>query len=854
MIVYPVHASKLTIGGKAEGLLRLKRAGVAVPDFLVLPAEHFDAITAGHKTDGQAARDSLSSHQPENRDRQTLEGVLSKWDFPRTPVVVRSSISDEDGGRHAFAGLMRSFVNVTDIASVYSSIAACAASAYAPAAMDYRRHKGLSLHPRPAVIIQQFIDADASGVIFSTFPEYPQEMAIHAVWGLGEGLVSGQLQPDEFYLLKKDGRLNRTNIADKQQKIGTGPKGMVVQETEAEKSGRACLSAAQLAALYATATKVEEALGCPQDMEFAVKGDRIWMVQSRPITQPIPEVVVYDNSNIQESYCGVTTPLTFSFARRAYATVYRQTMKVLGLNGRVVQAHDGVVNNLLGLVKGRIYYNINNWYKGLLLLPSFKQNKEDMERMMGVQEPVDFVEGTRKTALEKIRMLPSLALNLVRLLRAFRRLPKAIPAFHLHFSHQYKRFYSLALDRLAGTELIAQKDILDQELLGNWTTPIINDFYVMMANGKVDRKLRKAGITDVQGFLSRYLSGDQQIASMQPAMALQQLAEKARADPELQQLIRQYGAHAAIKRLYPDFYAEVTKFIDAYGDRTVGELKLETATMRTDPAVFYKYLANFLQAAATPLLTAKRALKEEAARELDEKLSTHSARLRTSVYGSLEKLQKAIRYREALRLERTRLFGMYRSLYLALGRRFCAGSILHHPEAVFYLTEAEIRDLVFNPKGDLAALTDERKKEFERYRQEDVPARLVVPSPPAAPAESGSNGPHALNGTGCYPGIVEAQAMVVSRPEDDLHVAGKIICALRTDPGWVSLFPTCKGVLIEKGSALSHSVILLREFGIPTIINIPALTKRIRSGQRITMNGTTGEIHITYEQDRADTI
>lgn len=845
MIVYPVHSSKYTIGGKAEGLLRLKQAGVAVPDFLVVPAQNFDAITGGRETDRQAISDNLSSYLLETKDRQVLRSILSKWGFPGTPVVVRSSISDEDGRRHAFAGLMRSFVNVTDIDSVYTSIAGCAASAYAPAAMDYRKQKGLSLHPRPAVVVQQFIDADVSGVIFSTSPEYPQEMAIHAVWGLGEGLVGGRLQPDEFYLLKKDGRLNRTSLADKQQSmVPAGTEGTIVKEMEAGKGSMACLSAAQLAALYATATKAEKAFGCPQDMEFAMKDGRIWMVQSRPITQPVPEVVVYDNSNIQESYCGVTTPLTFSFARRAYATVYRQTMKVLALDERVVRAHEEVVNNLLGLVKGRIYYNINNWYKGLLLLPSFKQNKEDMERMMGVQEPVDFVEGTRKSITEKIRLLPSLVINLVRLLRAFGKLPKTIPAFHLHFSHHYKRFYALVLDRLTGTDLIAQKDVLDQELLSNWTTPIINDFYVMMANGKVDRKLKKAGITDVQGFLGRYLSGDQQIASVQPAMALQGLAEKTQPSPELQQLIREspYEAHAAIKRLYPALYDEVTNFIDAYGDRTVGELKLETVTMRTDPAVFYKYLGNFLQSAPIPLLTAKSLLKEQAAGELGEKLSVRSARLRRGVYKSLENLQKAIRFREALRLERTRLFGMYRSLYLALGRKFCAGGILDRPEDIFYLTEAEIRNLVFKPNKDVRALVDERKKEFERYRQEDVPARVVVPSPPLAPAETGIDEPHILKGTGCYPGVAEAQAVVVSGPEDDLQVSGKIICALRTDPGWVSLFPGCKGVLIEKGSALSHSVILLREFGIPTIINIPALTKRIVSGQRITMNGTTGEI------------
>lgn len=847
MIIYPVQATTYGLGGKAAGLLKLKEAGVRVPDFLVIPAENFDAVIHSAGSSMEDIRKGLSSYHLTERDKQTIKRILSGWNFPRTRVVVRSSIADEDGSRHAFAGLMETFMNLTTWEDMYHCIAACAASAYSPVAMEYRRQGGLPMHPRPAVVVQQQVDARVSGVVFSTFPEYPREMAIHALWGLGEGLVSGRFQPDEFYLSKKDGTLVRTSIADKQKEVTTtGSQGTAEKEVGAEERGIACLQEGELAHLYQIATGIERAFDHPQDMEFVIKDGQIWMVQSRPITQPIPEVVVYDNSNIQESYCGVTTPLTFSFARRAYATVYRQTMNVLALSSQVVQAHETVVNNLLGSIKGRVYYNINNWYKGLLLLPSFRQNKEDMERMMGLQEPVDFVEGTSKTMGEKLRMLPSLAINLLRLLRAFKKLPTTIPAFHLHFSQQYNRFYQLAPERLTGPELIEQKKVLDKELLNNWTTPIINDFYVMMTHGKVNRKLKKAGIGDVQSFLSVYLSADNHIASVQPAIVLQKLAEKAGANSSLRNLITTSpDPHAELQQASPDFYKEVTRFIEAYGDRTVGELKLETITMRVDPAIFYKYLNNFLGTHTTP--AASHSLKEGAGKELEEKLSARSARFRKGVYKSLIKLQTAIRYREALRLERTRLFGMYRSLYLAAGRQLCLGRALGEERDVFYLTEEEMEALLVEPK-DARALVEERKKEYKGYEQEDVPSRVIIPSPPAVPVNNDPEDPYRLQGTGCYPGIITGEALVVTGPGDDLRVNGKIVCALRTDPGWASLFPTCKAVLIEKGSALSHSVILLREFGIPAIINIPGLTRKIRSGQRLTINGTTGEIQLEADE------
>jgi len=98
------------------------------------------------------------------------------------------------------------------------------------------------------------------------------------------------------------------------------------------------------------------------------------------------------------------------------ATVYEQTMRLMGIPEKVIAAHQDMLQNLLGLVKGRIYYNINNWYRGLLLLPSFKQNKADMERMMGLQDPVDFVETRSYKFIEKVSKLPGLLQTYARLL------------------------------------------------------------------------------------------------------------------------------------------------------------------------------------------------------------------------------------------------------------------------------------------------------------------------------------------------------------------------------------------------------------------------------------------------------
>jgi phosphohistidine swiveling domain-containing protein len=846
-----------TVGGKAEGLFRLRRLGLPVPGFVVIPAEVFDAALTGLGTDEQglaARQEALLNLELPAATQAALGRILALWGA--AGVAVRSSVADEDGAQAAFPGLMDSVLGLHTLAGVLAAVARCAASAYSARALAYRRQKGLALMARPAVIVQRQVAATAAGVLFSTFPEYPQEMAIHAVWGLGEGLVGGALEPDEFYFDKASRREVHRKIALKTEQVqpraGAAPGLVPVPESQ---QAQPSLSAKVLTELRQAGAFLEFSLGQPQDVEFVIDNEQLWLVQTRPITQPIPEVVVYDNANIQESYCGVTTPLTFSFAQRAYATVYRQTMRTLGLPAATIVAHEPVVTQLLGLVQGRIYYNINNWYRGLQLLPSFRQNKADMERMMGLEEPVDFVQSTAKTLPERLHLLPRLALNLTRLLAAFARLPQRVQTFQQQFEQQYRRFYQLPLSTLSAAELLAEKAHLDRTLLDQWTTPIINDFRVMMLNGAVARQLRQAGVTDPDEFLSRYFAAaNAELASARPAHAMQTLARQVRAHyPQLVPLLRELpvNLHRQIQDLAPDLYLIIEEYIAQYGDRSIGELKLETETMRTDESLFYRYLSNYLsQEAPAATVAATSRLHEAAAAELQGLLHRQPWWRRLGgVWRSLEQLQQALARREELRLDRTHLFGMYRALYRELGQRLAATGQLPTALGVFYLSETEIQQAAESlAQPGQAALVAARQQEFAAYRSQPAPGRVVRPGRPASPPAAGP-GDAQLRGTGCYPGRVSGEVVVIAEASDSLTVAGRIVVAPRTDPGWAALFPTCRGVLIERGSALSHSVILLRELGIPTIINIPGLCQRLQSGQHLVMDGSSGEIELVTQTE-----
>jgi pyruvate,water dikinase len=204
-----------------------------------------------------------------------------------------------------------------------------------------------------------------------------------------------------------------------------------------------------------------------------------------------------------------------------------------------------------------------------------------------------------------------------------------------------------------------------------------------------------------------------------------------------------------------------------------------------------------------------------------------------------------------MRFARTRIFGLVREVVRAFGRRLHEEQLLDAPEDVFYLGLDELWDYV---KGtalttDLRGLAALRRKEFEAYRANpDIEERFETfgmayhrnafrtrRGAAAATAEG-------LRGVACSPGIVTGAVKVLRSPDDDLRLDGEILVAERTDPGWIPLYPSISGLLIERGSILSHSAIVAREMGIPTIVGIRGLTALIKTGDTVTMNGSTGEI------------
>ena len=875
------------MGGKAKNLAWMTRNGFPVPGWFVVTTDAFrlqleqDNLYAWIQEELAGAADDTAKVcaaiqqriretpiHPLVRDAVMQQlGAMDGWE--ERFFAVRSSAVGEDSGEASFAGQMDSFLFQKGEEAVMASVINCFAGAFSERAVRYRLHHGMDVTAtRAAVIIQEMINSDKAGVFFTAHPVTGSRRhgLLSACYGSGEGVVSGVCNTDEFTVDLHGETIERNiNVKDRQVVFDREHgRGTIETGVDEDLQKVSCLTDAEIRTIKETGRRIAEKLQFPQDIEWCISGDSMYILQTRPVTslpapaEPRGERLVWDNSNIQESYCGVTTPLTFSYASFCYSIVYHQTYRVLKVPEKTLERLQPVFKNLLGLIRGRVYYNINNWYRALLILPSFKTNKEDMERMMGLQDPVDLVEEQELTFAQRMRRVPGLLRALVSLKAGFRNIDRLVGEFRDMFEKEYRVVDRSRLHTMEIAELLDLHDYIVDNVLYKWQTPIINDFYVMMMNGKVHRWLEKAGVEHPVIVQNNLMSGEEGIESTEPTKYLLRMCGYIRQKPRLHHLVNQTPNEClldVIQGADSELYEKCLEYIELYGDRCMGELKLESVTLRHDPSFLFAVLRNYLaredmsiETLAGRELEFRKQAEEEAFSAVKDRLGRRKLR---KFKKELGRLRQAVKNRENMRLARTRAFGLSRDIFLEVGRQLAFYGLLEDQRDIFYLTLDELQQYrdgrsvqaMFRP------LVKTRKAEYRAYKEDDLPHHFETVGPvyhhnsyEYGKDQQVTGDETELQGIGCYPGVVEEKVKLIFSPDDELNLDGQILCTVRTDPGWAPLFPTAGGIIVERGSTLSHSAVVARELGIPAIVNIPGITRIITSGERVRMDGTRGTV------------
>jgi pyruvate,water dikinase len=875
---YPDAAETPTrdqIGGKGINLLQLQQMGLDVPRWVAIRTDAFRHFCLpgddGPETPGTVARlreRTLALELPEDFRSEVLV-ALREAGLLGVPLALRSSAAAEDGPGASFAGQFDSVLGVRfgeDGAALWSALRQVWASAFGARATAYQGNGTDKVSM--AVLVQEMVDAEASGVAFSADPvNGAREIAVvSAVPGLGEALVSGAVDADTFWVPRpdRDGGARR-QIVVKERALRMEPGGGTrVVPLPPEQRLAPTLSDAEACRIAALARHAATAFGAPQDVEWALgpDGRRLWVLQTRPITglPPAPprtagERRVWDNSNIVESYGGVTGPLTFSFARSAYEEAYLQFCRVMGVSESLIEEHRHSFTHLLGLFRGRVYYNLLNWYRILALLPGYRWNRAFMERMMGVREALPDPPRAPSAASRWIDLARLLRTG-ARLVREQRGLRRAVPAFHRRVDAALAPLHGEALERWPAERLATLFHRLEGELLRHWRTPLVNDFFAMIFFGVLGR-LTERWLPDAPPSLANdLLCGDGGIVSTEPGRRVVALARRVATDPVLGSAFAVEPDDTALWRRIagtPElaaFHAEIRAYLDRFGDRCAEELKLETRTPRQDPALL---LRTVRMHAARPGVAEDLGTRGEAevrhAAEREVRARLRGIRRHTFL-AVLGQARRRVRDRENLRFERTRVFGLVRRIFCGIGGALAAEGRLDSPDDIFFLTREEVFGHLegTGTVAELRTLVAVRRAEWDGFRQEPSPpdrfethGPLAHAAPPAAVVPVVKEGAE-LRGTACSPGVVRAPVRIIRDPADAGDLVGHILVAERTDPGWTVLFPAALGLLVQRGSLLSHSAIVAREMALPCVVGVPGLLEVLRDDETVEMDGTTGRI------------
>jgi phosphohistidine swiveling domain-containing protein len=800
------------VGGKAFNCARLKQAGFPVPDGIVISSDASDA------------------------EIQRLAGDPWLDGLPAgTRFAVRSSGIGEDSAGHSFAGIHETHLNV-ERHQLVEAVLACRRSAASDQARAYRQARQLGDDEgRIAVLVQQMVPAVTSGVAFTINPiTGADELVINAAPGLGEALVSGLIDPDEFRISKRGG----TVLSARQG------------SAENHTPGVSTLSASQLVTLGALLARIEEHYGQPQDVEWCHDGEQFWIVQSRPVTA-VPEVrsqksevrreSEWTRANLAEVLPDQLSPQALS----VYVDLLNEGER--RFFGRLM-APESELGPIVKAFHGRLYFNLSQLRHVTRIVGA---RPADTLRSFGHSEeirPEDEV-ATRPPLRAFLRALP----DLLRLALNDRRAE--------HIFHQNQSHTEDILARLAAAD---PAKLSDQEI---WATfqwwldaapRTMKAVFVMSAVQFREDFLRKA--SSAAGFpydrlVYPQLAAGQRSVSTQQAVDLVALAGVARHDPvAMRYLQANDGAFTDFRGALAGtmFLDRFERFLERYGHRGHYESDWALPRLHENPApALFAIRAHLHGKPQDSRAVAERQEADAAAawRAFEARLTTWQKwTLLPRVRATMRRLKKQYVWREQVRSDLTRVVSRIRAWHLVLADRFVARGWIDARDDYFLLEIGEVKratnDAAEGP--GLCAIAARRAAELARERHLQMPMLMRESELPAllrAGHGDAGGGCAELAGLCVSLGSVEAEVVVMRDPSEFAAMKrGAILVAPATDPSWTPLFTLASGVIVEVGGMLSHASTIAREYGLPALANVKNATRILKTGDRVRLDASGGRV------------
>lgn len=847
------------VGGKAASLGRLVAEGFPVPKADVLTSHFFGpwidamatvpewrdlrAVVVGTKDLDVATIEQrctvlkarATRLEFDIEQRQALDDVAEV--AGNGVVAVRSSASEEDLAHASFAGLYETRLHVSP-ADLAAAVRNCFVACFDARLIVYKAERKLDLAPNFAAIVQRQVASDVSGVAFSLNPHNNDfdELVVNATPGLGEKLVAGEVDPDQWVVDKVNGTTVECRV------------GGATDEPDAI----ACLDEAQLDALTTTVAAVESVFGYPVDVEWAFEDSRLHLLQARPITTyiPLPEEIrtapgeqrlLYMDPSLGEgiTMSGAITPLSVDLVAKLFEWLGDYVFGPTFLD-------PDLKRGIVGAAGGRIYGNASH----LMLF-------RDLRKVAPEKRFVDttLAELLATADLEPYRVKPPPNLVRRRMIPAVAKAMVRLGPFVTSLAHAILRpeaFLARYRDDLASfeTELATtDTDVPVNELALRLYTAVARvsltataPALLMFIYGGTEALM---GLIDTSSPRHRRLvmdirgGGDELVLEMGLAMyrLTRLLPASAFSDPSAL-------AHRIAAREVPeDFLTGWNDFLQRFGCRGPLEMDLANPKYGDDTQLLLRQLATVALGDADPLAThaARRQAREAAYAELHAELSARKRRKLARIHRTIEAFESV---REMPKHHFAMVNMVLRQRLLQSARRWVAQGRFDRSEDVFQMTLDDFDRAESDDTLDLRALVARRGAFYRDVKSRvrhfphliDSRGRILKPIREYQPGE--------LRGVAVSPGIVRGPANVLDSPLDKTLRPGDVLVAHTTDPGWTPLFINAAAVLLEVGGELQHGALLAREYGKPCVAGIVGLMERLEDGQIVEVDGDQGVVRI----------
>lgn len=836
------------VGGKGYNLSKMYNLGLQVPNGFVIASEAYDTyidinqikgkINYIHNSECSSKEKSRSIKELFTKDlfpTELKEQILSELKkISSGRVAVRSSSTVEDLPGMSFAGQYNTYLNVV-ATDLIDKVILCWQSLWNERAIEYRAKNNIKSQFSHCVVIQEMIDSKLSGIIFTANPltGVRNELLINASYGLGEAIVSGTVNPDQFTIDKISGKIIKKEIAIKEIQCCYVANGIEYVPVDPVKKAISSLKPIHIQSIVNGAIKVQDYFGSPQDIEFAIdNNDQFYIVQSREITSLYPIEKFVQDGKLRAYLAANTvllgmkepfTPLGFDIFSHMFPTIINI------MTCRKKPLDNSFVKQAGGRIFVDISYLLSRKFIGRQFAKNFSGNDLPLEETMN--RLID-QHGKRFTNQGIKFKIPWGILKY-----SFGAIGKVIETSKIPHEERYDKMKTIG-------EAVVQE-------------------YIAKAHGlkTLDEKLEYAKRALVEAFkLSQeqawYCTAFMNYPKIGKIIS-KMYGDKFDLTPLTQSFpgcitvefgmgLNQLAKYFDTEQIEPTKdHLKIKEFLAKFGHRSNIELDFGVKRWSEDP----DYLINLIKSYMVDRMYERniKDIQEKAkkAEQLIEKIyQTIKADKGERKAKKIRKMMLDYRIaggmREYPKFDIVRMLAIGRGVVLDIGKKYQADGLINESEDIFYLGVADIKR-----KQGLKQIIKDNKAAYQKELSRTTIPRIVLNT--GETYYSGQKidpNSKVLQGMPLSPGIYEGKVRVVFDPNASGLLEGEVLVTESTNPAWTPLFIAAKGLIMEYGGPVSHGGIVAREYGIPAVVGIPSATDVLKDGQMVRVNGETGTVEI----------